>query len=350
MTTSARPFVGVSSYVEDVDRSPWRAQRSALVPHRYIAHLERAGALVVVLPPRPDADDEMAHAVLDRIDALVIAGGRGRRGEPVRRWTARARAAATARPGRLGARPRPGVGRSGPAGARDLPGHAGDGGGCRWRPRTAPAGPSRARRALPTSGRVRLAPRRTRRGHSARRAARHPTARRPDLPPPGGAARVAGGHAVPGVGVARGRDAGGDGGPHRPLPARGPVASGGGGGRAALRRPRGRRRAARAFGTWRRRRTSGETSGAPTTHHAQWTRDHAQPTRHRGRCRERPRRTRRDGPGRQRLDGLAAERRSPGADATLAAVPRRRLPQHRSGHRRDARRTAGRAAAVPRRV
>lgn len=75
MTTSARPFVGVSSYVEDVDRSPWRAQRSALVPHRYIAHLERAGALVVVLPPRPDADDEMAHAVLDRIDALVIAGG-----------------------------------------------------------------------------------------------------------------------------------------------------------------------------------------------------------------------------------------------------------------------------------
>ena len=248
MTTSARPFVGVSSYVEDVDRSPWRAQRSALVPHRYIAHLERAGALVVVLPPRPDADDEMAHARA-RPDRRPRHRRRsGRRGEPVRRWTARARAAATARPGRLGARPRPGVGRSGPAGARDLPGHAGDGGGCRWRPRTAPAGPSRARRALPTSGRVRLAPCRTRRGHSARRAAGHPTARRPDLPPPGGATRVAGGHAVPGVGVARGRDAGGDGGPHRTLPARGPVASGGGGGRAALRRPRGRRRAGRAIG------------------------------------------------------------------------------------------------------
>ena len=69
------PVIGVSCYVEDVDRSPWRAQRSAVLPHRYVDHLERAGAVVVVLPPRPDADDGLAGAVLDRLDALVISGG-----------------------------------------------------------------------------------------------------------------------------------------------------------------------------------------------------------------------------------------------------------------------------------
>ena len=75
MTSPSRPVVGVSCYVEDVDRSPWVAQRSAVLPHRYVTHLEDAGALAVVLPPRPDADDAMAAAVLDRLDGLVIAGG-----------------------------------------------------------------------------------------------------------------------------------------------------------------------------------------------------------------------------------------------------------------------------------
>ncbi|GAA4413804.1 gamma-glutamyl-gamma-aminobutyrate hydrolase [Fodinibacter luteus] len=73
--SAVRPVIGVSCYVEHVDRSPWLAQRSAVLPHRYVAHLERAGAVVVVLPPRPDADDELADAVLGRLDALVIAGG-----------------------------------------------------------------------------------------------------------------------------------------------------------------------------------------------------------------------------------------------------------------------------------
>lgn len=73
--SSSRPVIGVSAYVEDVDRSPWVQQHSVVLPHRYIDHLERAGAVVVVLPPRPDADDAMADAVLSRLDGLVIAGG-----------------------------------------------------------------------------------------------------------------------------------------------------------------------------------------------------------------------------------------------------------------------------------
>jgi putative glutamine amidotransferase len=75
VSSPSRPVIGVSCYVEDVDRHPWTAQRSAVLPHRYVEKLERAGAVAVVLPPRPDADDELAAAVLERLDGLVIAGG-----------------------------------------------------------------------------------------------------------------------------------------------------------------------------------------------------------------------------------------------------------------------------------
>lgn len=72
---TSRPVIGVSAYVEPVDRSVWVQQHSAVLPHRYVDHLERAGAIAVILPPRHDADDEMADAVLARLDGLVIAGG-----------------------------------------------------------------------------------------------------------------------------------------------------------------------------------------------------------------------------------------------------------------------------------
>ncbi|MGL5908619.1 MAG: gamma-glutamyl-gamma-aminobutyrate hydrolase family protein, partial [Phycicoccus sp.] len=71
----SRPVVGVSCYLEEVDRDPWVAQRSAVLPHEYVAHLERAGAVAVLLPPRPDADADLARTVLSRVDGLVLAGG-----------------------------------------------------------------------------------------------------------------------------------------------------------------------------------------------------------------------------------------------------------------------------------
>lgn len=73
--SSSRPVIGVSCYVEDVDRSVWVQQQSVVLPHRYVDHLERAGAIVVVLPPRHDADDAMAETVVAHLDGLVIAGG-----------------------------------------------------------------------------------------------------------------------------------------------------------------------------------------------------------------------------------------------------------------------------------
>ncbi|WP_226343789.1 gamma-glutamyl-gamma-aminobutyrate hydrolase family protein [Agilicoccus flavus] len=69
------PVIGVTSYVEPVDRGDWIQQRSAVLPYDYVAHVERAGGVVLVIPPRADMDDELAGAILDRLDGLVIAGG-----------------------------------------------------------------------------------------------------------------------------------------------------------------------------------------------------------------------------------------------------------------------------------
>ena len=69
------PLVGVTCYVEEVDRTPWLAQRSAVLPHAYVAQVEAAGGVAVVLPPRVDADDTMAAAVVSRLDALLVSGG-----------------------------------------------------------------------------------------------------------------------------------------------------------------------------------------------------------------------------------------------------------------------------------
>lgn len=70
-----RPVIGVTAYVEPVSRGDWSGQHSAVVPHDYVAAIERAGGVAVVLPPRADADDAMVRSLLQRLDAVVIAGG-----------------------------------------------------------------------------------------------------------------------------------------------------------------------------------------------------------------------------------------------------------------------------------
>jgi len=70
-----RPVIGVTTYVEPASWGVWSDVPAALLPHAYVRQLERAGAVVVLVPPREDADDSLAHEVLDRLDGLVIAGG-----------------------------------------------------------------------------------------------------------------------------------------------------------------------------------------------------------------------------------------------------------------------------------
>lgn len=70
-----RPVIAVSCYVEPASRGDWTDVPSALVPHAYVRHVEQAGGLVVLVPPRLDADDALAAELLDRVDGLVMAGG-----------------------------------------------------------------------------------------------------------------------------------------------------------------------------------------------------------------------------------------------------------------------------------
>jgi putative glutamine amidotransferase len=67
---AGRPVVGVTSYVEDARWGVWD-RRAVLLPYAYVESLERAGARVLVIPPSPDD----AASVVDRLDALVVAGG-----------------------------------------------------------------------------------------------------------------------------------------------------------------------------------------------------------------------------------------------------------------------------------
>lgn len=69
------PLIGLTCYVEPVDRGVWRAQRSALLPHDYVTAVQAAGGMAVLLPPRSDLSPDVADELLARLDGLVITGG-----------------------------------------------------------------------------------------------------------------------------------------------------------------------------------------------------------------------------------------------------------------------------------
>jgi putative glutamine amidotransferase len=70
-----RPVIGITAYVERASWGHWVDVPGALVPHRYVRQVENAGAIAVVIPPRHDADDATAQALLERLDGVVLAGG-----------------------------------------------------------------------------------------------------------------------------------------------------------------------------------------------------------------------------------------------------------------------------------
>lgn len=70
-----RPVVGITTYVDPIDRGDWRGVQSAFLAHDYVSQIERAGGLALLIPPRVDADDALAVAILERVDALMLAGG-----------------------------------------------------------------------------------------------------------------------------------------------------------------------------------------------------------------------------------------------------------------------------------
>ncbi len=68
------PAIGICAAVERVSWGVWDGYEVALAPRNYVNAVQRAGGLAIVLPP-----DEAAVAapdvLLDRVDALLLAGG-----------------------------------------------------------------------------------------------------------------------------------------------------------------------------------------------------------------------------------------------------------------------------------
>lgn len=70
-----RPLIGITCYVEPATRGDWKDVPSVVLPHDYVRQVEEAGGTILVIPPRADADEEIAREVVARLDGLVIAGG-----------------------------------------------------------------------------------------------------------------------------------------------------------------------------------------------------------------------------------------------------------------------------------
>jgi putative glutamine amidotransferase len=72
--TSSRPAIGICAAIERVSWGVWDGYEVTLAPRAYVNAVQRAGGLAIVLPP-----DEAAVAypdlLLDRVDALLMAGG-----------------------------------------------------------------------------------------------------------------------------------------------------------------------------------------------------------------------------------------------------------------------------------
>lgn len=67
------PVVGITCYVEQARWGVWDVP-AAVLPFRYVERVEAAGGRAVVLPPTAAAGDS-DDSVLDRLDAIVFAGG-----------------------------------------------------------------------------------------------------------------------------------------------------------------------------------------------------------------------------------------------------------------------------------
>lgn len=70
-----RPVIGITTYVEQATWGAWPDVLAALVPHAYVHHVEQAGGIAVLIPPRADTDEALARELLQRLDGVVITGG-----------------------------------------------------------------------------------------------------------------------------------------------------------------------------------------------------------------------------------------------------------------------------------
>lgn len=68
-----RPAIGICAAIERVRWGPWEADAD-IAPRTYSRAVQAAGGMALVLPPDEAAAEE-PDATLDRVDALILAGG-----------------------------------------------------------------------------------------------------------------------------------------------------------------------------------------------------------------------------------------------------------------------------------
>jgi putative glutamine amidotransferase len=68
------PAIGICAAVERVSWGVWDGYEVTLAPRTYVRCVQKAGGIAIVLPPDPSAVEE-PDLLLDRVDALMLAGG-----------------------------------------------------------------------------------------------------------------------------------------------------------------------------------------------------------------------------------------------------------------------------------
>jgi putative glutamine amidotransferase len=68
-----RPRIGICAALEQARWGAWN-RPAALLPYEYIAEIQRAGGLALMIPPDPTLEDN-PDEVLDQLDGLILAGG-----------------------------------------------------------------------------------------------------------------------------------------------------------------------------------------------------------------------------------------------------------------------------------
>jgi putative glutamine amidotransferase len=74
MSESRRPVIGICTALARANWGLWKQREAALLAFSYIAAIQRAGGMAVMIPP----DDGLEHEpdeILDLLDGLILAGG-----------------------------------------------------------------------------------------------------------------------------------------------------------------------------------------------------------------------------------------------------------------------------------
>jgi len=71
---TAKPIIGLTTYLEQAQTGVWDVQ-AAFLPKVYFEAVTKAGGIAVLLPPQP-VTDEIAASILSGLDGIIMTGGK----------------------------------------------------------------------------------------------------------------------------------------------------------------------------------------------------------------------------------------------------------------------------------